>query len=61
MPTPNELFSLVRNLMGEGDKKLMSSTENADRYVTLNKRALNFGVYATDLVYACLLYTSRCV
>ena len=52
MPTPNELFSLVRNLMGEGDKKLMSSTENADRYVTLNKRALNFGVYATDLVYA---------
>ena len=52
MPTPNELFSLVRNLMGEGDKKLMSNTADADRYATLNKRALNFGVYATDLVYA---------
>jgi hypothetical protein len=52
MPTPNELFSLVRNLMGEGDKKLMSSTADADRYVTHSKRALNFGVYATDLVYA---------
>lgn len=52
MPTPNELFSLVRNLMGEGDKKLMSNTADVDRYATLNKRALNFGVYATDLVYA---------
>ncbi|MEO8066601.1 MAG: hypothetical protein ABI599_02795 [Flavobacteriales bacterium] len=52
MPTPNELFSLVRNLMGEGDKRLMSNTADVDRYATLNKRALNFGVYATDLVYA---------
>ncbi|MFZ1686650.1 MAG: hypothetical protein WAU70_04475 [Flavobacteriales bacterium] len=52
MPTPNELFSLVRNLMGEGDKRLMSNTMDVDRYATLNKRALNFGVYATDLVYA---------
>ncbi|QQR86402.1 MAG: hypothetical protein IPJ76_17725 [Flavobacteriales bacterium] len=52
MPTPNELFSLVRNLMGEGDRKLMSNVASADRYVTTSKRALNFGVYATDLVYA---------
>lgn len=30
----------------------MSNVASADRYVTTSKRALNFGVYATDLVYA---------
>jgi len=52
MPTPNELFSMVRQMAGEGQKRMMNPAVNADRYVSLPARSLNFGVYATDLVYA---------
>ncbi|MCB0778725.1 MAG: hypothetical protein KDC03_04135 [Flavobacteriales bacterium] len=52
MPTPNELFTLVRVMAGEGQKRMLNPASSADRYVTLSRRALNFGVYATDLVYA---------
>jgi len=52
MPTPNELFSIVRALNGKGQKSAMSATPKADRFATLSGRALNFGVYATDMVYA---------
>lgn len=52
MPTPNELFGLVKQMAGEGHKRMLNPASNVDRYVTLKGRALNFGVYATDLVYA---------
>jgi hypothetical protein len=52
MPTPNELFAIVRTLNGKGHKGAMSATPKADRFATLSGRALNFGVYATDMVYA---------
>lgn len=52
MPTPNELFVLVREMAGEGHKRMMNPANNVDRYVSLTGRALNFGVYSTDLVYA---------
>lgn len=52
MPTPNELFVIVRQLNGEGHKNALSPALKADRFVTLPGRALNFGVYATDMVYA---------
>lgn len=52
MPTPNELFTIVRALDGTGDKSALSPLQKADRFATLGGRALNFGVYATDMVYA---------
>ncbi|MBK9177573.1 MAG: hypothetical protein IPM46_14820 [Flavobacteriales bacterium] len=52
MPTPNELFGLVRQLAGDGHKRLLAPASNAGTFVSLRGRALNFGVYATDLVYA---------
>lgn len=52
MPTPNELFSLVRDMAGEGHKRMLNPTSNADRYASIRSRAVNFGVYSTDLVYA---------
>jgi len=52
MPTPNELFQIVRTMSGEGQKRMMSPAKNVERYATRQKKALNFGVYATDLVYA---------
>jgi hypothetical protein len=39
-------------MAGEGQKRIMNPSTNADRYATLPARALNFGVYATDMVYA---------
>ncbi len=52
MPTPNELFALIREMAGDGQKRLLNPTTNADRYVSLTGRAFNFGVYSTDLIYA---------
>lgn len=52
MPTPNELFVQVRSLSGEADRRFLNPALQADRYATLSSRALNFGVYSTDLVYA---------
>ena len=52
MPTPNELFGLVRQMAGDGHKRMLNPASNVDRYASLRSRAVNFGVYATDLVYA---------
>ncbi len=52
MPTPNELFVLVRDMAGEGHRKLLNPAGNVDKYATKAARALNFGVYSTDLIYA---------
>lgn len=52
MPTPNELFVQVRGLSGEGDRRYLNPASHADRYASLRSRAINFGVYSTDLVYA---------
>lgn len=52
MPTPNELFSLVRALGTEGNKRALNPASNVEKYATLKSRAFNFGVYSTDLVYA---------
>lgn len=52
MPTPNELFVQVRALSGEGDRRYLNPASQADRYASLRSRAINFGVYSTDLVYA---------
>ncbi len=52
MPTPNELFRIIRDLDGAGQKSALSAPLKADRFATLRARSLNFGVYATDMVYA---------
>jgi hypothetical protein len=52
MPTPNELFRIIRELDGAGQKGALSAPMKADRFATLRARSLNFGVYATDMVYA---------
>jgi hypothetical protein len=52
MPTPNELFSLVRDMAGDGHRRMLNPANNVDRYASKRARGLNFGIYATDLVYA---------
>lgn len=55
MPTPNELFSLVREMVNDGQQRLLNPRGNASRYASLRARAINFGVYSTDLVFASLM------
>ena len=51
VPTPNELFEIVKLLGGELNIELMNSLDNKDSYVDLKSKALNFGVYSADLGY----------
>ena len=46
MPTPNELFTLVREMAGEGHKRMLNPASNVDRYVSMRSRAINFGIYS---------------
>jgi hypothetical protein len=52
MPTPNELFDVMSSMVGEGHRRLLAPVTNLDHYASLQARALNFGVFATDMVYA---------
>jgi len=52
MPTPNELFVLVENLGAKQTKASLNPTSNVSRYASLKARAVNFGIYSSDLVYA---------
>ena len=38
MPTPNELFRIVRDLDGAGQKSALSPLQKADRFATLGGR-----------------------
>ncbi len=51
VPTPNELFEIVKSLGGELNVELINSLDNKDNYVDLKSKALNFGVYSADLGY----------
>lgn len=51
VPTPNELFDIVKALGGELNVGLINSLDNKDNYVDLKSKALNFGVYSADLGY----------
>ncbi|MDX1350159.1 MAG: hypothetical protein R3279_07930 [Putridiphycobacter sp.] len=51
VPTPNDLFEIIKAVGGELDMSLINSVENKDKYVDLKSKALNFGVYSADLGY----------
>ena len=51
VPTPNELFSIIKDLDVTFDASLLNSTENSDKYTTGLLQALNFGVYSADLAF----------
>jgi hypothetical protein len=51
VPTPNELFDIIRSSGGELRMDLINSLDNVDKYVDSKSKALNFGVYSADLGY----------
>lgn len=51
IPSPLETMMSVSNAGLAGDKTLVNAVENAEKYSTLSKKALNYGVYGTDMSY----------
>jgi len=52
IPTPNEFFSVIKEIGGAGRPELMNPVSNMDKYFDNKHKAINFGVYSADLAYA---------
>jgi len=52
IPTPNELFTVIKEIGGKGKEELMNPVANTDKYLDSKFKALNFGIYSADLAYA---------
>ena len=51
VPTPNELFDIVKLQGGELNIDLINSLDNQEKYIDTKSKALNFGVYSADIGY----------
>lgn len=51
IPSPLEISSLIKKTGVKYDKSVLNSTDNLPNYNTKYKRALNLGIYSTDLGY----------
>ncbi|MBK9591356.1 MAG: hypothetical protein IPO32_07575 [Crocinitomicaceae bacterium] len=51
VPTPNELFEIIKIQGGEQRPGLVNTLDNRPNYVDLKAKSLNFGVYSADLAY----------
>jgi len=54
LPSPLETAMLIKNAGAVYDEGLMNPTENSSIYITSKSKALNLGIYSTDLSYASL-------
>ncbi len=54
LPSPLETAMLIKNAGAEYNEGLMNPTGNTSRYITSKSKALNLGIYSTDLSYASL-------
>lgn len=51
VPTPNELFEIIKLEGGEQKVGLVNPLENREKYVESKEKAMAFGVYSADLAY----------
>jgi len=51
VPTPNELFSVIKNSKIDYNNEILNDVSNIDKYNSKSAKALNFGVFAADLAY----------
>ena len=51
VPTPNELFAVLKNSNAPFNKEILNDVSNSGKYFTKFSKALNFGVYCADLAY----------
>lgn len=54
MPSPPQVLSLLKRAGAQYDPSLLNNPEDPDRYATSQSKALNIGIYGTDLAYASL-------
>ncbi|MFH0755844.1 MAG: hypothetical protein V2B15_00980 [Bacteroidota bacterium] len=54
LPSPLETAMLIKNAGAEYNEELLNPTGNTSKYITSKSKALNLGVYSTDLSYASL-------
>jgi hypothetical protein len=54
LPSPLETAMLIKNAGAEYNEELMNPPSNSSRYITSKSKALNLGIYSTDLSYASL-------
>ncbi len=54
MPSPVELSALIKDVGAAYDKSILNSSDKAEGYSSKFARALNLGVYSTDLGYAAI-------
>lgn len=52
IPSPDEMFSFMKAIGGEGKSTTyLNNPDNYKNYVDTKSKALNFGIYATDFLY----------
>ncbi|WP_027419354.1 hypothetical protein [Crocinitomix catalasitica] len=51
VPTPNELFDIIKLQGGEQQINLVNPLENSDNYIDQKSKSLNFGIYSADIAY----------
>lgn len=51
VPTPNELFDIIRSQGVDLNIDLINDLSNKDTYVDTKSKAINFGVYSADIGY----------
>lgn len=51
IPSPIELFSFIYNANAKFNKGNLNSVDNRTKYITNQKKAINLGIYASDLGY----------
>jgi len=52
VPTPNELFTIIKETGVAYDASVLNSPDNREKYTNKKNQALNFGVYFADLAFA---------
>ena len=51
VPTPNELFTLIKETNVKFDESILNDADNLSKYDSPKAQALNFGVYSADLAF----------
>jgi len=51
VPTPNELFEIIKLQGGEQQLNLVNPLENSENYIDQKSKSINFGVYSADIAY----------
>ena len=52
VPTPNELFDIIKEVNITYNEQVLNSPDNKDNYTDKKTQSLNFGIYTADLAFA---------